>query len=64
MEQARDILERLRSATPSGQTCSVGLTTWHRGEAPEELIARADDALYRAKHLGRDRIELAQATAA
>jgi diguanylate cyclase (GGDEF)-like protein/PAS domain S-box-containing protein len=64
VDQAHDILERLRSATPSGQTCSVGLTKWDERESPEALIARADDALYRAKNLGRDRIELGQARVA
>jgi diguanylate cyclase (GGDEF)-like protein len=61
VHQAREILERLRAATPMAQTCSVGLTQWDRHESPEVLIARADDALYRAKHAGRDRIELAVA---
>lgn len=59
IDQAHEILERVRAATPSGQTCSVGLTQWDRRESAEELIARADDALYRAKNAGRDRIELA-----
>lgn len=64
MPRAQEILERMRAATPSEQTCSVGLTEWDGHESPESLIARADDALYRAKHLGRDRIELARTTVA
>ena len=36
-------------------TVSVGVATW-AGEAPQELLRRADDALYRAKDAGRDRV--------
>jgi two-component system cell cycle response regulator len=35
-------------------TVSIGMATWH-GEAPEELLRRADEALYAAKAAGRDR---------
>jgi diguanylate cyclase (GGDEF)-like protein len=36
---------------------SIGVASFHHGnvEGPMQLIARADSALYRAKHLGRDR---------
>jgi len=49
------VVERLRNATPGGQTCSAGVACWDRNETPEALIARADAALYEAKHTGRDR---------
>jgi len=39
-------------------TFSAGLTLYVTGEAPTRFIERADLALYRAKHLGRNRIEL------
>ena len=48
------VTERLRLAMPTGQTASVGVACWDRREAPDGLIARADSALYTAKHAGRN----------
>jgi diguanylate cyclase (GGDEF)-like protein/PAS domain S-box-containing protein len=53
---ATEIVERLRAATPEGQTCSAGLALWRPGESVDELVGRADEALYRAKEAGRDRL--------
>ena len=39
-------------------TFSTGLTMYKRGETARQLIERADKALYRAKQLGRNRIEV------
>ncbi len=58
---ATEIVERLRAATPEGQTCSAGLATWMPGESVDELVARADKALYEAKESGRDRLVAAPA---
>ncbi len=55
-EQGAEIVERLRAATPDRQTCSAGLACWNPGETAEDLIGRADSALYRAKAAGRDRL--------
>jgi diguanylate cyclase len=58
-ELATGVLERLRAVTPAGQTFSAGVATWDGNETSEELIARADQALYQAKDAGRDRILIA-----
>ncbi len=55
-DDASEILERLRAATPAGQTCSAGLAAWTPGESVDDLVARADKALYEAKESGRDRL--------
>jgi diguanylate cyclase (GGDEF)-like protein/PAS domain S-box-containing protein len=54
--QAAEIVERLRAVTPGGQTCSAGLARWDLAESAEDLVGRADIALYRAKAAGRDRL--------
>jgi diguanylate cyclase len=41
-------------------TFSAGVAVCHPGETAEYFISRADAAMYRAKGLGRDRIEIAQ----
>ena len=46
-------------------TVSIGVATAPRdGHAPAELLARADDALYRSKESGRDRVTAASAVRA
>ncbi|MCY1435784.1 hypothetical protein D9M71_518910 [compost metagenome] len=42
-------------------TLSAGLAALTAGEPADAAFQRADQALYRAKHQGRDRIELASA---
>lgn len=49
-------LERLRLATPDGQTCSVGVASRQPGDTVRGLFARADRAMYAAKSGGRDRV--------
>ncbi|QGX38229.1 GGDEF domain-containing protein [Permianibacter aggregans] len=39
---------------------SAGVAQYQRGETLENLLHRADEALYRAKNLGRDRVEFAE----
>lgn len=58
LDESRAAIERLRATVPQGQTCSVGITAMRENDTADGLIGRADQALYRAKHSGRDRIEL------
>jgi diguanylate cyclase (GGDEF)-like protein len=45
-------------------TVSIGVAVHQAGESFAQVVARADRALYAAKHGGRDRVELAAAPAA
>ncbi|MEL7311610.1 MAG: GGDEF domain-containing protein [Pseudomonadota bacterium] len=40
-------------------TVSVGVASFGRGESIDDLLARADGALYSAKHAGRDQVQIA-----
>ncbi len=65
---AQAVAERLRKfiadepftvSTDDGQldvTVSLGVTASGPGDTPESMIKRSDDALYRAKHDGRNRV--------
>ncbi len=67
IETAVQVAERLRASladvpvqTQSGAvfvTLSGGCAQWQVGDTLESLVGRADAALYRAKHGGRNRIE-------
>lgn len=67
--QAQTIADTLRTAIkrhcqtvngqPVGLTLSIGIAQYLPGETPQELLRRADEALYRAKAEGRDRCMLA-----
>jgi len=72
-EAARNVVERIRHAVAAHDwravldeqapaiTVSAGIAAWRRDESPEALLARADAALYDAKHLGRNRSVIAGA---
>ncbi len=61
-----EIAERLRVAVQGCDfvhqiqvTISIGVAGLRGEESLTDLVSRADEALYRAKHLGRNRVELA-----
>jgi|GEM_PF-5534409 len=71
-ERGRELAERIRERVAAMRvehrqqvlriTVSLGLATWSPGDpaSPEELVERADQALYQAKHAGRDRVAIHQ----
>lgn len=68
-EEAQRIAENLRAAVAGNPVClpgksiavtiSVGIASFGPDEPPSQAIDRADAALYKAKHGGRNRVELA-----
>ncbi|RIJ76113.1 sensor domain-containing diguanylate cyclase [Nakamurella silvestris] len=57
--EAAHILERLRGAMPGDQTCSIGYAVLLPDESPTDCLVRADNALYEAKHRGRNQVVVA-----
>ena len=61
IEQAVSLGDQLRAALPDGLSCSIGVAEWVQGEPAEQLMDRADRALYAAKDAGRNRTAAAPA---
>lgn len=66
VEIAARLAERIRTDIAAmnhgdvGQvTMSFGVVEWNKSETVERLIERSDEALYEAKHTGRNRVCLA-----
>lgn len=72
IEGARSVAEQIRASLSSQEvrhritgesygriTASLGVANWQIGESLEDFIHRADEALYRAKRDGRNRVEYA-----
>jgi diguanylate cyclase len=47
-----------------GVTISIGITSYHQGEAYDDFMGRADQALYFSKNNGRNRVSLLDASGA
>ncbi|NGP52089.1 GGDEF domain-containing protein [Thioalkalivibrio sp. XN8] len=63
LEGARQCAERLQEVLAAERfehgitvTFSAGIAVYRHGETTEETLSRADDALYRAKNAGRNRV--------
>ncbi|WP_417331725.1 diguanylate cyclase [Halarcobacter sp.] len=65
IEEAILVAEKIRSTVEVHDfkdnlmlTCSVGISQYHKNDTKREIFNRADNALYKAKALGRNRIEI------
>ncbi len=63
VERLRERIENTRHITDTGEvsvTASIGYATYNSPESAHDFFKRADQALYRAKGLGRNRSDLAK----
>ncbi len=64
-EYLRTIIQKIILKRPTtgtvvgGISASIGVAAYRKGEASEEFLNRCDQALYRSKSLGRNRVTLA-----
>jgi diguanylate cyclase (GGDEF)-like protein len=71
LARAREVAERIRrgveaqcaqvAGIPVALTVSIGVAEYRDGDGVEGLVARSDQAMYAAKHAGRNRVEAAPA---
>lgn len=71
LENALVLAEQIRAAVAAAEfpcgitaTVSIGVAEYRSGETADQLLTRADNALYEGKHAGRDRVAAAAAVAA
>jgi len=55
-ERLRERIEENNFSVYKNVTVSIGVTQYHDGESVDEMIKRADQALYQAKESGRNRV--------
>ena len=67
IEEALYVAEKLRATVEKHKfseinhiTCSIGVSQYHRIENKTTLFKRVDEALYKAKNKGRNRVEMEQ----
>lgn len=65
IEQAFFVAEKLRATIEKHKfddvthiTCSIGVSQFHKNEEKDTLFKRVDEALYKAKKAGRNRVEM------
>ena len=59
----KSVVNRATGKSLGTITVSIGAAQFEAGESVEDLIERADEALYQAKHNGRNRVECAASRA-
>ncbi|MBW7902776.1 MAG: GGDEF domain-containing protein [Rhodocyclaceae bacterium] len=55
-ERIRAAVEAQTFSTGKTHTVSLGVATWREGDTQDGLLQRADEAMYRAKQTGRNRV--------
>jgi diguanylate cyclase (GGDEF)-like protein len=55
LTKAEEVAQRLCGSVPLNQTCSTGVACWNQTELADELLTRADEALYETKTRHRAR---------
>ena len=56
-EKIRETIEKYAFTEAGTVTCSFGVTEYKDGDSIDSLVTRADEALYKAKEQGRNRVE-------
>lgn len=55
-QSIRGMIEQHEFAVVGHKTCCFGVSEYQPGDSPQDIIRRADGALYRAKHGGRNQV--------